>query len=141
MNEIDLLHLGTMRVELDMDATFIPNGPKGTRIIAEVAAARLEGPRIAASLRGRAAADWLTLAPDGSFGSVDVRGTLLTDDGAAIFVSYLGRVDMATNTVFTSPLFETGDERYDWLNRIQCVAKGTLDPATGVLTYDVYELR
>jgi hypothetical protein len=26
----------------------------------------------------------------------------------------------------TAPLFETGDKRYPWLNKVQAVAKGTL---------------
>jgi hypothetical protein len=36
-------------------------------------------------------------------------------------------------------LYETGDERYAWLNRIQAVAKGTLDGQT--LTYEIAEVR
>jgi hypothetical protein len=41
--------------------------------------------------------------------------------------------------VYAAPLFETGDERYAWLNRIQAVAKGTLDGPT--LTYEIAEMR
>jgi hypothetical protein len=37
-------------------------------------------------------------------------------------------------------LFETGDARYAWLNKIQAVAKGTVDQSM-VLTYEVYEMR
>lgn len=36
----------------------------------------------------------------------------------------------------TSPLFETGDERYDWLNMVQGIAFGRLDGTT--LVYDVH---
>ncbi len=39
----------------------------------------------------------------------------------------------------TAPRFDTGDERYGWLNKIQAVANGSLDGTT--LTYEVYELR
>jgi hypothetical protein len=35
-------------------------------------------------------------------------------------------------------VFETGDERYLWLNGIQAVAKGVRDGAT--LTYEMYQL-
>ena len=35
--------------------------------------------------------------------------------------------------------FETGNERYGWLNRVQAVAKGVLEG--NVITYEVYELR
>jgi hypothetical protein len=41
--------------------------------------------------------------------------------------------------VYTAPRFETGDERYAWLNRVQAVAKGELDGTT--LTYEVFEVR
>ena len=37
------------------------------------------------------------------------------------------------------PLFETGDDRYRWLNRVQAVAKGVLDGLA--LTYEVCEVR
>ena len=38
----------------------------------------------------------------------------------------------------TAPMFETGDERYAWLNNVQAVATGS--SAAGVVTYDVYAL-
>ena len=41
--------------------------------------------------------------------------------------------------IYAAPLYETGDERYAWLNRIQAVAKGALDGQS--LTYEIYELR
>ena len=34
-----------------------------------------------------------------------------------------------------SPIFETGDERYEWLNGVQCLGFGRLDGDTVV--YDV----
>jgi hypothetical protein len=37
-----------------------------------------------------------------------------------------------------APVFETGDERYAWLNTIQAVGIGGLD-GTAVV-YDIYEL-
>ena len=36
-----------------------------------------------------------------------------------------------------APLFETGDERYRWLNRIQAVAKGFVKPIVASLAGDV----
>ena len=41
--------------------------------------------------------------------------------------------------VYATPRFETGDERYRWLNRVQAVGKGVLHGST--LTYELYELR
>jgi hypothetical protein len=41
-------------------------------------------------------------------------------------------------TVCSTPPFETGDERYQWLDRIQAMAKGVI---TGeVLDFEIYEL-
>lgn len=61
-------------------------------MIFEVESGRLEGDRIRAKLKGRAAADWLTVGPDGT-GALDVRALVETDDGALVFIQYSGRVD------------------------------------------------
>jgi len=41
-------------------------------------------------------------------------------------------------SIYTAPRFEAGDPSYAWLNKLQAVAKGTLDGS--FLTYEVYEL-
>ena len=43
-------------------------------------------------------------------------------------------------TVYVAPRFETGDERYAWLNRIQAVGMGTLNEDLSV-DYEWYEVR
>jgi hypothetical protein len=115
--------------------------PSGTLMIGELASSRWEGERLRARQRGRAAADWLLLSPDGT-GRVDVRMTLETDDGALLFVEYTGRFDPGTGRAWSTPTFRTGDPRYAWLNRVQAVAKGFFDAQAMTLTYPVvYELR
>lgn len=99
----------------------------------------IDGDRLKAKLKGRAAADWLQISPEG-YGTLDVKVTLETHDGALIYVTYSGRLQFDTGAVYATPLFHTGDERYMWLNRIQAVAKGTFG-APGTLVYDMYELR
>jgi hypothetical protein len=42
-------------------------------------------------------------------------------------------------TAYAAPRFETGDERYAWLNKVQAIGKGRLDGTT--LTYEWYEVR
>lgn len=79
---------------------------------------------------GAAAADWLLTGPEGT-GSLDVPVTLRTDDGGIIFVQYYGRSDVSRGlelpaTIYVAPRFETGDERYVWLNRIQALGKGSV---------------
>jgi hypothetical protein len=57
-------------------------------------------------------------------------------------VSYNGRVDLSRGlegaTAYTAPRFETGDDRYAWLNKIQAVGKGVI--SAGVLRFELYEL-
>jgi Protein of unknown function (DUF3237) len=135
---LELVPLGTMVIELEKP--FVLDGtPTGGRWIFEVASGVLEGERVNAKVKGRAAADWLTVGPDGT-GTLDVRALLETDDGALLFVQYNGRVDLSVlGPTYAAPRFETGDDRYRWMNKVQCVAKGVLDGST--LTYEVYELR
>jgi hypothetical protein len=74
---------------------------------------------------------------------MDVRLTVETHDGAVVYLSYGGRVDLSAGpegaVVLSTPRFETGDERYQWLNRVQAVAKGVI--SAGLLRYEIYELR
>ena len=121
----------------------LPNTPAGTRVIFEIVDYRWEGPRFTARQKSAAAADWLLLGPDGT-GTLDVRVTLETPDGAVVLVHYGGRVDGSKRLggeapVYAAVQFETGNERYGWLNRVQAVAKGVLEG--NVITYEVYELR
>jgi len=108
-------------------------------VIGEVTAARFEGERFTASMKGSAAADWLTVSPEG-YGTLDVKVTVETDDGAIVHAAYSGRLHFETMTAYATPKFHTGDERYLWMNRIQAVAKGVFTEP-GTLVYEMYELR
>ena len=123
----------------------ILNGPRGTRGIVEVTDARFEGERLNARLKGSAAADWSYVSPDGTIVTLDVRVTLETDDGALIFTEYSGRLDVSrgfgTAPVYAAPRYETGDDRYRWLNLVQGVAKGEMRPDLTEIRYDIYEAR
>ncbi len=138
---IELVPFATATIRIK-EPIMLPNTPRGTRAIIEVPEATYEGERMRAKLKGVAAADWVTVGPDGT-ASLDVRLTVETDDGALIFVSYGGRTDVSEGIgaapVYSTPLFETGDERYAWLNKVQTVAKGTIEG--DVLTYEIYEVR
>jgi hypothetical protein len=138
---IELVPLCTATITLK-DPMVLPNTPSGMRTIIEVATAKLEGDRLSGTMKGAAGADWATIGLDMTC-TVDVRMTFETHDGALLFVTYGGRIDLSKgpgqSPVYAAPLFETGDERYAWLNRIQAVAKGTLDGPT--LTYEIAEVR
>ena len=119
----ELISMGTITVQLG-ERIDVGKGPKGTRLVVDVASVEVESDRVRASLAATDAADWLTLSEDGSIGCVDVRFTLKTDDGAYIYVEYAGRADMANGLIATAPTFQTSDERYAWLNKIQAIGAG-----------------
>ncbi len=136
-----LVHVATMRAQLGADQFTVPNGPKGSRVVAEVDDIVITGDRLNARMVGSSAADWLTLGPDATWGALDVRFTVQTDDGAVLYTEYGGRIDLAAGRAIATPTFQCGDERYEWVNRIQFIADGTLDRETNVLTYELYEVR
>lgn len=123
----------------DVKRPVVAGGPLGTKVVATVSSGTFVGPKINATTpEGVAAGDWLTILADGTF-SLDVRVSLRTEDGADIYVTYTGfgkPNDDGSATIRTSPRFETGNERYTWLNGLFCVALGTTT-ADGV-EYDVY---
>lgn len=136
---LQLVPLGRMAATL-RSPHVLAGTPAGDRWIFEVVEGSFEGDRLRATVRGQANADWFLLGPDGT-GSLDVRVLVETHDGALVYVHYTGRVAAGEPgaPLYATPRFDTGDERYRWLNRIQAVAKGHL---TGDrLTYEVYELR
>jgi Protein of unknown function (DUF3237) len=139
---LELVPLATGRVSV-APLISIPNTPMGTRIIGELTAFDLEGDRLSAHQHGVAAADWATMSPDGTLITIDIRVTLETDDGALLFAPYAGRIDMSQSptVVYSTPRFDTGDERYAWLSRIQAVGKGIFSDDFQSITYEFYELR
>ncbi len=142
---IELVPLCTLRVHLKAPIV-VGAGCAGTRVIVEVASIAVKGDRLSGEMVGAAAADWILIGPDGT-ATVDVRATLRTDDGAIVFTQYTGKIaaDLSTGmqlpaTAYVAPRFETSDQRYAWLNRIQAVGKGTLNEDFS-LDYEWYEVR
>lgn len=142
LDALPVEHIGTLSARTnDVARPLVKGGPFGTRSVATVTGGSLVGPRIDATIPdGVAAGDWLTIHPDGSF-SLDVRLSLRTSDGADIYLSYTGigtRGEGGAPVIRTSPRFETGDERYAWLNTMFCVGIGTTTDE-GVV-YEIYAL-
>ena len=141
MPKATLVPMGTITAQLG-EMVEVGAGPKGTRLIVDVPELRLDSDRVKASLATNDAADWLTMSgEDGKLGALDVRFTLKTDDGAIIYVEYGGRADFSTGLVVSAPTFQTSDERYQWLNRIQAVGAGQANFETGLLVYHLYEVQ
>jgi hypothetical protein len=128
-------------------------GPYGTRVVFEVTGGRCEGRRLNGTVLS-GGGDWLLVGPDG-WGRLDVRAQFATDDGAAIYVSYYGVLEMnekvqravtegggteyADQYFRTNPRFETGDPRYVWLTQTLFIAEGHLRPGR-VVEYKVYRV-
>ncbi len=131
-------HLYKITLETTDAPMMLPAGPQGTRMVVGVKGGHFEGERLNGKVVGPGG-DWVTQRADGSI-KLDVRLLLQTDDGASILVSYngVGIVVEGQLKARCAPLFETGDERYAWLNHIQAVGIGGLD-GTDVV-YDIYEL-
>ena len=131
-------HLFTMKAATGK-ASVLSGGPAGTRIVVPVTGGTFEGPKMKGTIVENSGGDWVVARADGSM-KLDVRITLLTDDGALIYMSYSGfrTTKGETASLRTAPYFETGDERYAWLNSVQGVATGTSGP--GTVDYEVYAL-
>lgn len=115
----------------------------GAGPIGEISSFDLNGERLRAHMFGLAAADWPVVSPDGTVATVDVRITLESDDGVLLYTHYSGRIDL-THTplvVYSTPRFDTGDDRYKWLSRIQVVGKGAFDEGLSKIDYEFFELR
>lgn len=131
-------HLFTITAILG-NRSLVQDGPQGTRVIVHVTGGTFEGPKLKGTVVEHSGGDWVTMRADGTF-KLDVRITLQTDDGALIYTAYqgVGKRGDAGNVLRTAPLFETGDERYRWLNSVQGVGIGS--SGEGTVTYDIYAL-
>jgi hypothetical protein len=123
-------------IELSISAVHLDAAPLGTRLTYVIGGGRCDGPTLSGDfLPG--GGDWVLLGTDG-VSRLDVRATLRTDDGACVNVTNIGRVRMDDAAIErfrsgelirhdemygrSSPLFETGDDRYAWLNGTYTVA-------------------
>ena len=137
VKSLDVEFLFHMHATLD-EPKVIPAGPQGTRVIVGINGGTVAGPALSGTV-AHLGADWLTLRADGS-ARLDVRALITTDDGAHIHTHYRGIMVPTSDgrRITTAPLFETGDERYAWLNAVQAIAVGT--PGDGTVDYDVYRV-
>ncbi len=154
---LELRHKPLCVLDADVDSPLMTGekGPLGPRGIANITGGTVEGERVRGAVL-RSGADWLIQRSDGVM-ALDVRALVQTDDGALIYVTYVGRlhadpqvaarlfnletqasVDPGDYYFRTNPVFETGDERYTWLNGIIAVGVGRLRP--GGVNYTIHEI-
>ncbi len=148
-------YLCSYRADFSEPQQMVGKAHFGRRMIASLTGGDVTGER----LRGRVlpgGGDWATIDDNGSL-RLDARVTIETHDGALIYVSYRGVLrpmsvanrhgkqggpkddaERAELYFRTAPVFETGDERYQWLNDIVAVGMGSA--LGGAVAYDVFEL-
>ena len=127
--------------------------PHGRRRVIAITGGSFRGEKLAGRVLP-GGADWQVIRADG-VAELDARYTLETDDRALIYVRNFGyrhgpaevlqrlaageAVDPSLYYMRTTPRFETGAERYRWLNRLICVATGAR--RASAVELDVYEVR
>ena len=150
--EITTAHMFDMHI--DVDAHMINTGPShlGSRVVASITGGTFEGERLKGKILP-GGGDWLLFRAD-EVTQLDVRLTLQTDDGAAIYMFYRGcrhgsvdtlqrlangeEVDPSEYYQRAAPFYETGDDRYAWLTRTISVATGWRRPDGP--SYRVFEI-
>jgi hypothetical protein len=98
-------------------------------------------------------ADWLHVMPNGTQ-RLDVRLSILADDGSYIFVQYGGRIVTAEQFkskkspvegitdgrtyFFTNPVFETDSSKYGWLNDLVCIGRNVAPADDPYVEYEIF---
>lgn len=128
--------------------------PEGIRVNFYVTGGIINGPKVFGKLRS-VGGDWLQLRRDG-IANLDVRATAETNDGALLYITYGGTIDLGENgyedfvkgvlppdgtLIRTSPRVYTSHPDYLWLNRLQCIGVGQAFLSRLEVAYDVYAVR
>lgn len=150
---IGLEHVMTYTLVTKGPLSSTRGSPLGERRYWEMSEGRLTGSGISASI-AMPGGDWMLVSEDG-FWRPDVRVQFMTDDGAVVLLRYHGLVeqterfkaaaegDSATDwdevNMRMAMRFDTGDPRYQWLNRSLFLAEGRL-LGTGHIEYRIYRV-
>lgn len=151
LSHVEVEHLCDFSIAFQAMQTFAT--PRGMRLTAVIKSGRVKGPRISGQfLPG--GGDWIVVGQD-RVAALDVRATIRTDDGEHIFVTNSGRVSIPAETAGrfysgetirwnemfarSSPLFETGSEKYAFLNSAVTVAINELSMSH--VNYRIYAVK
>ena len=113
--------------------------PGGSKVIVPVSAGTFEGPKLKGTIVVPSG-DAITVRSDGS-SVLDLRLLLQTDDGQKILMTCRGIAYTAPDGALFArlqPLFETGAEKYSWLNKV--VAVGVYRAMPGKIAYRIYRI-
>jgi hypothetical protein len=137
---ITLQHEMTYQLKVTGPLNATEGSPVGAREYWKMTEGTLTGERIKAKI-AMPGGDWMVVSPD-RFGRPDVRVQLVTDDGAVVLLHYTGLVertdafksaaekgtqtDWADQYMRMAMRFDTGVEKYAWLNESLFLAEGRL---------------
>jgi Protein of unknown function (DUF3237) len=114
--------------------------PYGTRIAYPIKGGTFEGPKMKGTVKA-VGEDWL-LKVDELTNKLDVRLVLETEDGSLISCHYTGinhKNPDGTSYWRITPSYETNSLKYNWLNYIVAIGKGSF--VSGSVTYEVYAIK
>ena len=128
---------------------------EGLRLNVYVTGGTVDGPKMKGKILP-VGADWLTIRTDG-VGVLDVRATVLTDDGALVYIYYKGVMDLGPDgyknflegappppegiVLRTNPWFQTVHPDYLWMTRGLFVEVGKAYLDRGEVCYDIYHVK
>lgn len=124
---------------LDTQAANNVGSPGVNRVIVPVSGGTFEGPKLKGTVVGPGG-DWIVRRPDGS-SVLDVRIILQTDDSQKIYMTYRGisyTPQGGAQYWRIVPVFETGAEKYAWLNNIVSVGVHRVMP--GKVAYRIFQI-
>ena len=140
------------QIDLDFEIFVLGDTPYGVRRIARLNTGGFEGPKLKGTVLPGGGA-WTLVRRDGVL-DIEVRLVLETYDKHQIYMHWKGlrrvpkdvidrlhrneTVDPGTYYFRATPYFETGSEKYGWMNCICAVATGSV--ATNARTLDVFQV-
>ncbi|KAH7313925.1 hypothetical protein B0I35DRAFT_436113 [Stachybotrys elegans] len=128
-------HLYTLNCTLGPSVN-VGTGPRGSRNVIPITGGTFAGPRLAGRILN-IGADWSITDSKGLF-NADTRYQLQTDDGANIFIQTSGPAQQ-NGKIYLRGIFETGSDKYWWLNNI--IAVGVLTPGNGGVSIDMFYME
>jgi hypothetical protein len=143
-------------IALDFEVSILGDTPYGVRRIARLRTGRFDGPRLKGTVL-LGGAGWMLMRRDGVL-EIEVRVVLETDDKQQIYMNWKGlrhgpkevidrlnrgeSVDPQSYYFRATPYFETGSEKYTWMNRICSIATGSASGSLAASTriLDVFQV-
>jgi hypothetical protein len=153
-HKYELEHICSYNIRVQMPPEVIGPVAEGLRLNGYQDGGEVTGPRLRGKMRA-GGADWATVRTDGVF-VMDVRATMETDDGALIYISYNGLMDLGPDgyekmlggavpddgaPMRITPRFQTAHPQYQWLNRLIFVGVGEIHLSVPEVRYDIYAIR